>query len=341
MAADASALAMDQVCAETVRAFHDVAAFDKCALMLTDPETLLPAGGVVEGFGPDTCAPTWDNELLDPDFNKFVHLARSHDAVATLSEATDGDLHRSPRYRKILEALEVSDELRAAFVAGSTCLAYGSFARRDNKQFGADELADVRQLVPVAAMVLHRALGRSSEAADNAPPAVVILDAENRITASTHGAAELLGALRVNVDQPFPTLMRAAVTKARWGRSPINLSTRLRDASGNWLRLHVTPLEGDIGAVALLVERARPNDLARVLLDSYGLTHRETDVVILLARGLSAKEIAAELALSPHTVRGHIKAIYEKAGVNSRGELVAALFSNHVIHWMHGATTRR
>ena len=57
----------------------------------------------------------------------------------------------------------------------------------------------------------------------------------------------------------------------------------------------------------------------------------------MLSRGLSVKEIAAELILSVHTVRDHIKAIYDKTGVNSRGELVATLFSNHVLDGFHAA----
>ena len=39
--------------------------------------------------------------------------------------------------------------------------------------------------------------------------------------------------------------------------------------------------------------------------------------------------MAQDLFLSPHTVRDHVKAAMAKVGVNSRGELVAALFERH------------
>jgi DNA-binding CsgD family transcriptional regulator len=186
--------------------------------------------------------------------------------------------------------------------------------------------------------VLRRALGRVTDAANDNPPVMIILDVNDKITTTTPGALEVLEALGAS-DGELPAQVRAAATKARWGRITTNLSTRIRDGNGNWLRLHVTPIEGELGSVALLFERARPNDLARILLDSYGLTQRETDIVLLLARGLSTKEIAAELALSPHTVRDYVKSIYDKADVGSRGELVATLFSNHVVHWLHSAVT--
>ena len=62
-----------------------------------------------------------------------------------------------------------------------------------------------------------------------------------------------------------------------------------------------------------------------------------TDIVLLLCQGIGTKEIAAELMISVHTVRDHLKSIFDKAGVNSRGELVAGLFSNHVLSQFHGA----
>lgn len=341
LAADTDELAVGAVCEQIVRAFHDVAVFDRCAVLTTDPDTVLPAAGVVENFEWKYCAPVWDNELLDPDFNKFTQLARSHDPVATLTDATDGDLQRSPRYQKIYSLIGVADELRAVFVAGTSCLAIGTFIRPgDAGAFTAEELTNARELVPVATRVLRRALGRLSAAATSEPPVVIVLDANDEITATTPGAARVLEALRTSFDErELPAHVRAAATKARWGRATTTVSTRMLDGNGNWLRLHVTPIEGEVGSVAVLVERARPNDLARLLLDSYGLTHRETEIVLLLARGLSDKEIAAELALSPHTVRDHVKTIYEKSRVGSRGELVATLFSNHVIHWLHDAVT--
>jgi DNA-binding CsgD family transcriptional regulator len=165
---------------------------------------------------------------------------------------------------------------------------------------------------------------------------VIMLDGEGHITGMTEGGEQVLEDLRVNgVDGDFPGIVQVAATKARWSRSSTNLTTRLRGRSGRWLRLHVSPMGGEVGAVALTVETARPDDLVRILLESYALTARETDIVLWLCRGLSTKEIAAELMISTHTVRDHVKAIYDKAGVSSRGELVADLFASHVLDRFH------
>jgi DNA-binding NarL/FixJ family response regulator len=56
-----------------------------------------------------------------------------------------------------------------------------------------------------------------------------------------------------------------------------------------------------------------------------GLTGREVEVLILLARGLSNKQIAARLVITPKTVGNHVEHIYVKIGSSSRA--TAAMFA--------------
>ncbi len=55
------------------------------------------------------------------------------------------------------------------------------------------------------------------------------------------------------------------------------------------------------------------------------LTPRQAEVLGLLEQGLSTKQIAQELHLSPETVRNHVRHLLRALGVNSRLEAVAAV----------------
>ncbi len=46
----------------------------------------------------------------------------------------------------------------------------------------------------------------------------------------------------------------------------------------------------------------------------------------LVLRGATAVQAAGLLSISPHTVNDHLKAVFEKTGARSRGELSATLF---------------
>jgi DNA-binding CsgD family transcriptional regulator len=58
---------------------------------------------------------------------------------------------------------------------------------------------------------------------------------------------------------------------------------------------------------------------------AFGLTERETEMVLLMATGLSNKEMADRLCLSLHTVRNHLHNVFAKTGVRNRVELVKLL----------------
>ena len=53
------------------------------------------------------------------------------------------------------------------------------------------------------------------------------------------------------------------------------------------------------------------------------LSPRESDVLRGLARGLSGPQIAAELHLSPSTIKTHLQRLYERLGVSDRAAAVA------------------
>jgi DNA-binding NarL/FixJ family response regulator len=77
-------------------------------------------------------------------------------------------------------------------------------------------------------------------------------------------------------------------------------------------------------AAVFLLERLREEPAAKstVVGRADDLTEREIALLKLFARGLSYKETARELDISPLTVGNYVKSIYRKLAVNSRGEAV-------------------
>jgi len=107
----------------------------------------------------------------------------------------------------------------------------------------------------------------------------------------------------------------------------------------------------EAGANGYLLKRTKPDDLRAALLDvlsggapmtseiarrvvesfrqkgrqrdeTMSLTAREEEILVLLSKGYSNKEIADRLDLSVETVRSHLKHSYEKMHVRSRTEAV-------------------
>ncbi len=79
------------------------------------------------------------------------------------------------------------------------------------------------------------------------------------------------------------------------------------------------------GAAAAAVLRASGHRAATRTEWPAGLTTREVEVLRLLARGLTTKQIAAELEISPKTAANHVERIYSKIGANNRA--TATLFA--------------
>jgi DNA-binding CsgD family transcriptional regulator len=59
------------------------------------------------------------------------------------------------------------------------------------------------------------------------------------------------------------------------------------------------------------------------VVEAMAVSPRQREIMLLLARGLSDKEIAARLQVSPHTVRTHLQRLYAQHGLRNRAEAAA------------------
>lgn len=79
------------------------------------------------------------------------------------------------------------------------------------------------------------------------------------------------------------------------------------------------------GAAVQAVQAAAGHRTRRQASLTGGLSAREAEVLALVARGLSNKQIAARLSITPRTAGSHIEHIYDKIGATTRGS--AALYA--------------
>ncbi|RME07720.1 MAG: DNA-binding response regulator [Anaerolineae bacterium] len=73
----------------------------------------------------------------------------------------------------------------------------------------------------------------------------------------------------------------------------------------------------------LLTKYAQQRRAAKNQAEDSSLTEREIEVLRLVARGLSNREIGEKLDISPHTVKTHLSHLMEKLQINSRVEATA------------------
>jgi predicted ATPase/DNA-binding NarL/FixJ family response regulator len=117
-------------------------------------------------------------------------------------------------------------------------------------------------------------------------------------------------------------LARATLDEAAfgmlWARGQMLSPAQALAAEGSG-QTHAAPVA--IPAASAPAPRAAPQDF----------TIREMEVLRLLAEGLSDKEMAARLMISPYTVNSHVQALYRKLGVHSRSAATHAALTQNLL----------
>src|SRR4051794_10911539 len=313
----------------------------------TDPDTLLGLGAGIAFDLPDSiCGPFWEYEFEVPDFNKFSELASGPRQVADLHAATGGRPERSARWRELRTLMDAGAELRATFNAGGRGWGLLHLNRASaTRGFADEEVAFVATIAPIVGRALRASLiSHPSAAIAGRGPGMAIIDSRNNVVSATPEAVawfdDLESSYRMNdtglgLQVPSEVIVAAQGARARATGHATCASatrTRARTRAGVWVLIHASCLhgaDGVLGHAAVVIEPAKASEVAPLIVDAYELTPREVDVTCALARGLATTEIAAALHLSRYTVQDHLKSVYEKAGVSSRGELVAKMFADH------------
>jgi DNA-binding NarL/FixJ family response regulator len=115
-----------------------------------------------------------------------------------------------------------------------------------------------------------------------------------------------------------------AGTLLRAGAAGLCLKTRSIPEIANLLRVVQAGdmvLPASIGARVVDSLPAQDDEAPSAEAVIGALTRRETDVFRLASRGLKNREIAAELGLSPKTIKTHLRNIYRKLDLSGKAEL--------------------
>jgi DNA-binding CsgD family transcriptional regulator len=83
-------------------------------------------------------------------------------------------------------------------------------------------------------------------------------------------------------------------------------------------------------SIAVLLERASTGDLMlEEISKQFDLTHRERETVELLLQGLTSKEIANRMGISPNTVKAFLRLVMVKMGVSTRSGIVGRFVASN------------
>jgi DNA-binding CsgD family transcriptional regulator len=310
--------------------------FDGLCMLTFDPATLLQTSEVTENGLPKTAYRRMTEiEVGKTDFNKFIDLSRAELPAASLSAATQGDLDRSLRQRDVRGPHGwLGDELRAALVTGSSTWGGMTLLRDAGPHFTP---ADVRFLASLSrhlAEGIRRSIALTAVTAypEQTETGLIVLAEDDSIAMANAAAHEWLGEIGFAAGDStlLPPALHAVVGHARSasaGTTTVHATARVRARSGQWLVISASTLGRPPNTnVAVILEPARPHHLAPLIADAYDLTDRERLLTQLVAQGLSTAEIADRLHLSQYTVQDHLKSIFDKAGVSTRGALVSRIF---------------
>ncbi|MGW6195071.1 helix-turn-helix transcriptional regulator [Kribbella sp. NPDC055110] len=308
-----------------------------------DPATALFTSCTMTGVekNPEGEAALFRCEFTAGEPASYRSLIGGHASAAILSDVTDGELDRASRYRTIFGPVGFTDELRAVLWSSGT--AWGSATLlRFGGRFSDRDVEAVSTIARHAADGIRLALLRGAAIRPEAvtePPGIFTVDPAGRVTAVTLPAEHWLGTGKAEL----VTAVMAAAAAIRNQPDWAGARSRLMLRDGVVLTIHAAavsqrdnatavgrgddPVDVSQGdeSVAVIVERSRPAEVSAMLVDAYGLTARQRDVLGQILLGRSMTQLAHSLGISEHTAQDHRKAIYQRVGVASRSELAALL----------------
>jgi DNA-binding CsgD family transcriptional regulator len=318
--------------------------FDAYCASATDPASGLMTRTFTEEMGGEKEAAFYlEHVYFEQDLEETLKAARDGRSVTLLSELTGEHLERSASYRGFLRPLDLAHTMSGVFAADGGIWGTLDLAREGGRRdFEAREVALFKRLAPHLSAGLKIATLREdarSETGGDGVSGVLVLDSRGMVLHHTAAAEHWLGDLadlgpgwREGVGLPAAiwTLAGALRTalKPETEKSGVP-RLRVRSRSGRWLTLQAArsePRADGRTETVVVIEPAGPREVAWMNTAAYGLSSREREIVDLVARAASTREISTTLYISEYTVQEHLSNIFDKVGVRSRRALVKRLY---------------
>jgi DNA-binding CsgD family transcriptional regulator len=267
-----------------------------------------------------------DAEYSADEQHTFAAMARRKELVSRLSDRTLGEQAHSARFQNVWRPLGMDQELRVLFLSDGACWGAAGMVRR-GRDFTDREVEYLTAVAPAIAGATRLAVRSEVDGRSNGSrPAIVVLGSRGELRSATPEAQSW----RERLDEIEPgRFMLIMLIMARGVRSSATggFRARIRDARGQWALMQASTLidgEGD-DQIAVTIDAVAGEQLTGMLLTAYGLSPREREVCQEVIAGHPTTHIAQHLYVTPNTVQDHLKSVFAKMGVRSRGELVARL----------------
>ena len=276
-----------------------------------------------------------------------IHKLFSQGVYSDLDYTTESEIDRDPFYQDFLRhhgvqwftglGLRLNGGVWCAAVQGAT--SKGPFQREAGQR-----LLQVRHLVELsarrsAALGFDR-LANWQDAFESAGRAVLAVDRFGTVRRASPSAENLLvGALQLRngrlraadflVDSRLQALVAAALAFDPWRSRPMPGPISVPRVRATSIVVDAFPMPRDYQTLltdvsALVVMReAEPPSISRELKSEFGLTDREVEVVLVVARERNVRTVADLLNISEKTVRTHLHTIFAKTDMKKQADLVA------------------
>jgi DNA-binding CsgD family transcriptional regulator len=320
---------------EVLAVLRRVIGFDAYVWLVTDPETSVGSAPLADV----PCLPELPQLIRLKYLTTVNRWTCMMTPVASLRQATGGDLARSLIWRDLLCRYQVGDIATSVYRDRFGCWAFLDLWRMQKASpFAAAELEFLHGIAgPVTTALRHsQATAFAADPAGQQPsagPVVLLLSPALEVRSQTPQTQRYLRLLvppdtATQAPVPAGAYNVAAQLLAREagvdGNSP---RARVHLGSGHWLTLRADRMDstppGAERDIAVSIETTDSSGRLSLFTRACGLSPRESELLGHVVAGAATRDIAQLMFVSEHTVQDHLKSIFIKTDTRTRRALLA------------------